>query len=100
MADFENDEILKYAIEHDMIDMSYMQQQIEMNKRQELLEKHPYSIWEGKDGNWYTHLPDEKKGRILRKRKTQDAIENVVCDYGGEERKRSIFRYDFTGIIS
>lgn len=81
MADFENDEILKYAIEHDMIDMSYMQQQIEMNKRQELLEKHPYSIWEGKDGNWYTHLPDEKKGRILRKRKTQDAIEKVVCDY-------------------
>ena len=45
MVDFENEEILKYAIEHDMIDMSYMQQQIEMNKRQELLEKHPYSIW-------------------------------------------------------
>ena len=38
-----------------MIDMSYVQEQIEMNKRKELLEKHPYEIWEGKDGKWYTY---------------------------------------------
>ena len=74
-------ELLKYAIENGMIDLSYVQEQIEMNKRKELLEKHPYKIWEGKDGKWYTYLPDEKKGRILKKKTTQKAIEDTVIEY-------------------
>lgn len=44
------DDLLKYAVENGMIDLSYVQEQIEMNKRKELLDKHPYKIWEGKDG--------------------------------------------------
>ncbi len=76
-----NDDLLKYAVENGMIDLSYVQKQIEMNKRKELLEKHPYKIWEGKDGKWYTYLPDEKKGRVLRKRVTQKAIEDDVIGY-------------------
>ena len=35
-------ELLQYAVENGMIDMSYVQEQIEMNKRKELLEKHPH----------------------------------------------------------
>lgn len=38
-----------------------------MNKREEYLIKHPYEIWEGKDGKWHTYLPDAKKGRIAKK---------------------------------
>ena len=38
--------MLQYAIEHGMIDMSYVQEQMEMNKRKEFLRKHPYEIWE------------------------------------------------------
>ena len=45
------DELLKYAVENGIIDLLYVQEQIEMNKRKELLGKHPYKIWEGKDGN-------------------------------------------------
>ena len=67
-----NQDVLKYALEHGMIDMSYVQEQIQMEKRKELLRKHPYEIWEGKDGKWYTYLPDENKGRKLKKRKTQE----------------------------
>ena len=48
-----DNELLKYAVENGMIDISYVQEQIEMNKRNELLKKHPYKIWEGKDGKWY-----------------------------------------------
>ena len=48
------DDLLKYAVEHGMIDVSYVQEQIEMNKRKELLDKHPYKIWHGTDGNWHT----------------------------------------------
>ena len=46
----EESELLKYAIENGMIDISYVQEQIEMSKRKELLEKHPYKIWQGADG--------------------------------------------------
>ena len=50
-----NDELLKYALEHGMINMSKVQEQVEMNKREEILKKHPYSIWLGSDGKWHTY---------------------------------------------
>ena len=68
-----------------MIDLAYLQEQIEMNKRNELLKKHPYKIWEGKDGKWYTYIPDKKRGRILKKRITREAIENDVIEYWKSE---------------
>ena len=76
-----NEELLKYAIENGMINISYVQEQIEMNKRKELLDKHPYKIWQGKDGKWYTYLPDEKKGRVLKKKTTQKGIEDTIVEY-------------------
>ncbi len=72
---------MKYAIDNGMIDLSYVQEQIEMNKRNELLKKHPYKIWEGKDGKWRTYLPDEEKGRILKKRSTKNAIKDMIVEY-------------------
>ena len=76
---------MKYAMEHGIIDMLYIQKQIEMNKRKELLKKHSYKIWQGKDGKWYTYLPDEEKGRILKKRNTQTYIEDAVVEYWAKE---------------
>lgn len=78
-----DNELLKYAVENGMIDISYVQEQIEMNKRNELLKKHPYKIWEGKDGKWYTYLPDESKndGRRLIKRTDVTILENIIINY-------------------
>lgn len=75
-----DNELLKYAVDNGMIDLSYVQEQIEMNKRKELLEKHPYKIWEGKDGKWYTYIPDESKNdeRRLIKRTNLTSLENIV----------------------
>lgn len=70
-----------------MIDLSYMQEQIEMNKRNELLEKHPYKIYQGKDGRWYTYLPCEEKGRRMIKRSTKENIENQVISYWKKENE-------------
>ena len=84
----ENKEVLlKYAVDNGMIDLSYVQEQIEMNKRKELLKKHPYKIWEGKDGKWRTYLPDEEKGRILKKRSTENAIKDMIVEYYLQEAK-------------
>ena len=68
-----------------MIDLAYVQEQIEMNKRKELLKKHPYKIWEGKDGKWYSYFPDEENGRIMRKRKYKNDIEDLICEYWREK---------------
>lgn len=53
-----------------------------MTKRQQYLDKHPYKIYQGNDGKWYTYLPaDNEKGRTFVKRTTQRAIEDVVINY-------------------
>lgn len=74
---------MKYAVENGMIDLSYVQEHINMKKREELLKKHPYKIWEGKDGKWYTYLPDKSKniGRRLIKKNSKILIEDIVVDY-------------------
>lgn len=55
-----------------------------MTKRKELLSNHPYKIWEGTNGKWYTYLPDEDKGRILKKRSSKKDIEDIVIIYWDE----------------
>ena len=80
------DEVLKYAIENGIIDLSRIQDEIEMTKREELLKKHPYSIWESKDGKWHTYLPDEEK-RVSRKRKTKKEIEDLIIEYWKQQEK-------------
>jgi hypothetical protein len=60
-------ELLQFAIENGMIDRALIEDKIEMKKRQEILKKHIYKIYEGKDGKWYTYLPDEEKGRVFKK---------------------------------
>ena len=101
--DVNKNEILKFALENGIIDINTIQTQIEMSQRQKYLEMHIYEIWQGNNGLWYTYLPDEKKGRCLKKRKTQQDIENCVIHYyktNSEEEKqkkkaKSITLYTF-----
>ena len=74
-------DLLQYAIDNGMIDLDTIQKQIEMNERKKYLEMHPFSIWEDKNGIWHTYLPDEEKGRVPKKRKTEQEIKNIVIDY-------------------
>lgn len=92
MAESMNSEMLNYAIEQGIIDLSHIQDAVNMNKRKEILEQHPYSIWESKDGKWHTYLPDEEKGRVPRRRNTREAIEDVIVRYY-EEQENCTFEY-------
>ena len=74
-------EVLQYAIDNGIIDTTLIQEQIRMKKNNELLQKHPYKIWEGKDGKWYSYFPDEGKGRVLRKRNTEKLIKDEIIAY-------------------
>lgn len=74
-------ELLQKAIENGIIDFNTIQKKVEMNERKKYLEMHKFKIWQGKNGLWYTYLPDEKKGRLLKKRKTEEEIEDCVIKY-------------------
>ena len=80
-----NDDLLKYAVENGMIDISYVQEQIKMREKEKLLSKHPYTISQGKDGKWRTYFPDAEKGRRMLKRNTREDIEKEVLLYWKEE---------------
>lgn len=82
-----NEEILKYATEHNMIDISYVQEQMNMDREKEILIKHPYSIWYNeKEGRWYTDVPciqsDSGKKRI--KRKKREDLDDLIVKFTKE----------------
>ena len=74
-------DILQFIINNGKIDIGDVQDSMEAMKREELLKKHPYKTWQGKDGKWYTYLPDEKKGRVQRERNSQKEIESLIITY-------------------
>lgn len=86
-----NDDILQYALSNGIINIEDVQEKIAMREKEELLSKHPYKIWGSKDGKWYTYLPDESRGRILKKRNNRKDIENIVIEYikNQEENKKN-----------
>ena len=87
------EEILQEALQAGIIDFDMLCQSVENMKRKEILSNHPYKIWQNKDGLWLTYLPDEKKGRVFRKRKTQEEIEDVVVEFY-EKQKEEVYIRD------
>lgn len=65
----------------DIIIPSCVQDIIEMNKRNALLAKHPYKIWHGKDGKWRTYILNKDGKRVLKKRRTEKEIQDIVIEH-------------------
>lgn len=76
-------ELLNYALENGMIDVSTIQKTIEMNERKKYLEMHNHEVWQGKDGYFYTKVDDETKpgGRRMIKKSQRKAVEDAIVDY-------------------
>lgn len=90
------EEMLKFALDNGMIDISYMQEKMQMKKREEILKKHPYKIWEDEKGYWNTYLPDGNKRKRIRKRDKDDLVDIVVTFWRSESQHHHPFkeRYD------
>ena len=86
-----DNDVLKFALDNGIIDISCVQEKYRMNKRNEILKRHPYKIWEGKDGKWYTYLKDEKRGRVLRKRNTEESLIDLIVEAYQSETKDYCF---------
>lgn len=78
-------EDLNFLVTRGIIDLPDIQSIIEMEKKKELVEKHPYKAWQGKNGSWYVYLPDKEKGRVLKRKSTKAGIENVIVAYQKEQ---------------
>ena len=84
-------EILKYLVDSGKIDLGSAEEEMRKSKITEIIESHPYKIYQGKDGKWYTHIPDDSKSEKRRKivRATLEEIHEVLYDhYTGAEEKR------------
>lgn len=92
VIDFSNHlEALRYASESGIINFEDICQKINDMKTKEYLQKHSYSIWQGKnDKKWYTYLPDKNSERGFKriKRTTREAIEQDVVKYWKEQEKK------------
>lgn len=77
----QDSEILRFIIESGKININDVQNSMEAMKRKELLEQHPYKIWQGKDGEWYTKLIAKDGTKKLRHRKTRNELENVIIEH-------------------
>lgn len=81
------EDVLHKALKYDILseeDLENLENRIEVQKREDLLNKHPYSIWQGKNGNWYTKLPVNEQLKLI-KRKNKADIENIIVDFWSEK---------------
>lgn len=86
-------ELLNYALENGMIDVSTIQKTIEMNERKKYLEMHNHEVWQGKDGYFYTKVDDESKpgGRRMIKKSQRKAVEDAIVEfYKGKSEEPTI----------
>lgn len=85
--DYSNDQIMKYLCENGIIDVAQIQADIMTQEQKKLLAMHPYTIYEGRDGKWYSYLPDQNKKRKKVKRPTKKALEDLIISYWKEHEE-------------
>lgn len=74
-----NNDDLKYAIENGIINLSHIQEQVEMNKREEILKEYRNSMWKASDGYWKIRMTyDETGQRKVFKRRSKQDLEDLI----------------------
>lgn len=89
------EETIQIALQSGIINLDEITMSIEKMKREEILSNHPFSVWYGETDNlWKTYLPDstKKNGRVFRKRKTKEEIEDVIIEFYSSQRQEIYIR--------
>lgn len=72
-------DILQYALENGIINLSHIQEQIEMNKREEILKEYRDNMWKASDGYWKIRMTyDETGQKKMFKRKSKQDLEDLI----------------------
>lgn len=75
---------MQFLIESNTINLDNVQQAMINAKKEEILSKHKYKIFQGSDGRWKTTVPDKTKKsgrRIIAKSDYNDFINELVAFY-------------------
>lgn len=70
-------DILNYALTNDIINIHDIRTKIEVNERKKFLAMHDKSVWQGKNGKWYTKLD----GKLIKKSKLKDVEDSIIEHY-------------------
>ena len=76
-------ELLNYAIQNGIINLEDTRNKINQMNKKEALEKHNYAIWQGKNGKYYTTLPDStsSKGTKQIMRNSMEKLEDAIVEF-------------------
>ena len=91
-ASFSAEDILAFLIQSGKIDLDDAEDNMKKSQMDQILEQHPYSIYQGSDGKWYTNLPDDTKPDKRRKikRTSLEDLKHALYEYytGVSEHKK------------
>jgi integrase len=80
-------ELLRHALQDGTIEatdfLESLRRESDMNERHKYLDMHEYKIYQGKDGNWYTYVPDDfaRNKRKKLKRKTEQELDDAIVAF-------------------
>ena len=82
---------MQYAINKGIINLDDVREEMEKERRKQILSKHTYSIFQDKDGRWKTTIKDstQKSGKRLIARKDRRDLEDFLIDYLEETPKQN-----------
>ena len=82
-AAFTPEETLAFLEKNGIIDMRDVEEKMKKARKESILKEHPYKIYQGNDGRWRTHLPDDTKseGRKLIVKTSYDKLIDTICEF-------------------
>ncbi len=82
-----NKDILTYLVQSGKIDIATLEQEIEMQRRQQYISEHPNKIWQGSNGYWYTRI----NGKLIKKVSQEKLYDSIVEFYKKKPTFKDIF---------
>ncbi len=76
---YKTEELLRHIADHNIIDLDDIVNDMNKKRKEQLLKQHTYSIFEGTDGRWKTHIIDANGKRKLIAKATLAELEDYLC---------------------
>lgn len=90
------EQMFSFLVENGIIDVGDTLNAMTKKHKENLLKKHPFDIWQGKDSRYRTYIEDESKPsgrRMIVKTHEQDLLDYLAEFYEKQEQDRSIKNY-------
>lgn len=96
LSNVSSEQMLSFLVENGIIDVGDTLNAMTKKYKENLLKKHPFDIWHGKDSRYRTYVEDETKTsgrRMIVKTHEQDLLDYLAKFYEKQEQDRSIKNY-------